>query len=211
MSNPLKSLIRLLKDGSVRQLELTAAPPFVKLVFDKTEFEAMLRGKEQISAAVADNFVARRVYWVDIKKESEAWVDDSLTQAEAELSQLSKRLSESADETVVALAKFCRAWATETKLVHKTWRDELKRITDEKNADPGGYDSSNSDRADAMHETLVSLRQRIYPMVSVLVAFLDEDDPAKTTAQNLLDAGLNLVPKAVVQRGCVPEIDEASV
>jgi hypothetical protein len=41
----MKPLMRLLRDASVSRIELTATPPFIKLVFDWKELLALLQGK----------------------------------------------------------------------------------------------------------------------------------------------------------------------
>ena len=133
----------------------------------------------------------------------------SSQEVEVQLDKFSSKLSSSKGSSVIALAKFVRAWATAANLVRKELNDRLRDIDDEK-ASILGYDSANEDRHDAMHDALVSLRQRIYPVVTILACFLTENDPTKHEAQSLLDAGLNLVPDAALQRGCIPEVDEVS-
>ena len=208
MSNPFKSLLRLLKDSSVNKIEVSASPPFAKLVFDKTELQALLQGRSHISDVVAKCFVRRRVFWEDIRKERREAVAKSLEQVEAQLDELSSKLTSNTDASVLALAKFVRAWATAASLVRKGLNDRLRDIDEEKASTPG-YDWANEDRESAVHDALVSVRQRIYPLVTLLVSFLTDDDPTKSEAQSLLDSGLNLIPDAALQRACMPEVDEA--
>ena len=119
----------------------------------------------------------------------------------------SSRLASSTVGSVTALTKFVRAWANGASLVRKELNDRLREIDEEK-ATTLGYDWANEDRSQAIHDALVSLRKQIYPLVSALVAFLLDDDPTKAQAQDLLDRGLNLIPDAALQRGCIPEFDE---
>lgn len=208
MSNPFKSLARLLKDLSVNKIEVSAGPPFAKLIFDKAEFHALLQGQSHISDVVAKCFVRRRVFWEDIRKENREATIKSLEQVEAQLDDLSSKLASNADASVIALAKFVRAWATAASLVRKELADRLRDIDDEK-ASTLGYDWANEDRESAVYDALISVRQRIYPLVTLLVSILPDDDPTKNEAQSLLDSGLNLMPNAALQRGCIPEVDEA--
>ena len=208
MSNPFKSLLRLLKDASVTKVEVSAAPPFAKLTFDKAELQALLQGQSRVSDVVARCFVRRRVFWEDIRKENREAVVRSLAEVESQLDDWSVKLSSGDGPTVVALAKFVRAWATGVSLVRKQLVDRLRDIDEEKSSTPG-YDWANEDRDAAMHDALVLLRQRTYPLVTLLTALLDDDDPTKAEAQGFLDQGLNLVPDAAIQRGCMPDIDEA--
>jgi hypothetical protein len=208
MSNPFKSLLRLLRDASVSKIEVSASPPLAKLTFDKAELQALLQGQSYISDVVAKCFVLRRVFWEDIRKENREAVVQSLAEVESQLDEWSAKLSSGADASVVALAKFVRAWATGASLVRKQLRDRLRDIDDEKSTTPG-YDWANEDRDAAVHDALLALRQRIYPLVTLLIAFLGDDDPTKAEAQDFLDSGLNLVPDAAIQRGCIPDVDEA--
>lgn len=132
----------------------------------------------------------------------------SLTEVEGQLDEWSAKLSSGVDASVVALGKFVRAWATGASLVRKDLADRLRDIDDEKASTPG-YDWANEDREAAVHDALVALRQRIYPLVTLLIAFMADDDPTKAEAQGFLDRGLNLVPDATLQRGCIPDVDEA--
>jgi hypothetical protein len=207
MSNPLKSLLRLLKDAAVSKIEVSASPPFAKLTFDKAEMQALLQGQSHVSEVVARCFVRRRVFWEDIRKENREAVVQSLTEVEAHLDDWSAKLSSSADASPVALAKFVRAWASGASLVRKELVDRLRDIDEEKSSTPG-YDWASEDRDAAVHDALVALRQRIYPLVTLLIAFLGDDDPTKAEAQAFLDRGLNLVPDAAIQRGCMPDVDE---
>lgn len=208
MSNSFKSLHRLLKDASVSKIEVSASPPFAKLTFDKVELQALLQGQSYISEVVSKCFVRRRIFWEDIRKENREAVVESLTQVESQLDDWSAKLSSGSDASVVALAKFVRAWATGASLVRKQLVDRLRDIDEEKSSTPG-YDWANEDRDTAVHDALVALRQRIYPLVTLLIAFLGDDDPSKSEAQELLDLGLNLVPDVALQRGCIPDVDEA--
>jgi hypothetical protein len=208
MSNPFRSLLRLLKDTSVSKIEVSASPPFAKLTFDKADLSALLQGQSQISEVVARCFVRRRVFWEDIRKEDKEAVVKSLAEVESQLDDWSARLSSAADAPAVALAKFVRAWATGASLVRKQLVDRLRDIDEEKSATLG-YDWANEDRYEAVNDALVALRQRVYPLVTLLIGFLGDDDPTKAEAQDYLDLGLNLVPDAAIQRGCIPDVDEA--
>ena len=208
MSNPFRSLLRLLKDTSVSKIEVSASPPFVKLTFDKAELSALLQGQSQISEVVARCFVRRRVFWEDIRKEDREAVVKSLAEVESQLDEWSARLSSAADASAVALARFVRAWATGAFLVRKQLVDRLRDIDEEKSSTPG-YDWANEDRDEAVNDALVALRQRVYPLVTLLIGFLGDDDPTKAEAQGYLDRGMNLVPDAAIQRGCIPDVDEA--
>src|SRR5713101_4771379 len=99
MSNPFKSLLRLLKDTSVNKIEVSASPPFAKLTFDKAELQSLLEGQSHISDVVAKCFVRRRVFWEDIRKENREAVVKSLEQVEAHLDDLSSKLSSSTDSS----------------------------------------------------------------------------------------------------------------
>jgi hypothetical protein len=198
-----------LNDSSVSKIEISASPPFAKLTFDKAELQALLQGQAHISEAVAKCFVRRRVFWEDFRKEKSEAVMKSLEKVEFQLDEWSAKLSSGTDASVIALAKFVRAWATGTSLVRKQLFDRLRDIDEEKSSTPG-YDWANEDREGALHNALVSLRQRVYPLVTLLIAFLSDDDPTKADAQSFLDQGLNLVPDAAFQRGCIPDVDEAA-
>jgi hypothetical protein len=206
MGNPFKALLRLLRDASVSKIEVSAGPPFAKLTFDKAELSALLQGQSQISDVVARCFVRRRVFWEDIRKENREAVVASLAEVESQLDEWSARLSSAPDASAVALSKFVRAWATASSLVRKQLVDRLRDIDEEKSSTPG-YDWANEDRDEAVHDTLLALRQRVYPIVTMLIGFLEDDDPTKAQAQGELDRGLNLVPDATIQRGCMPDVD----
>ena len=206
MGDPLKSL-RWLLNMPISHIVLKAAPPFVEVKFDKSELQALVRDPDLVSDIVATCFIRRRVFWEDIRKEDRDAVVKSLVEVESDLDDRSSRLASSTVSSVTALTKFVRAWANGASLVRKELKDRLRDIDEEK-ATTLGYDWANEDRYQAMHDALVSLRKQVYPIVGALVAFLPDDDPTKRQAQDLLDRGLNLIPDAALQRGCVPEFDE---
>jgi hypothetical protein len=206
--NPLKSLMQLLKDASVAKIEISAEPPFAKLVFDKSELAELLQRRSMVADVVARHFVRRRVFWEDIAKEQYLAVVKSLEEAEAGLDSSSAELGASGDRAVLGMAKFVRAWATACSLTRKALSDRLRDIDDEKASTPG-YDWAGEHRDEALREALISVRQRIYPLVILLVSFLEENDPTRVEAQGHLDRGLNVVPDARLQRGVLPQVDEA--
>ena len=69
MYNLARSVHQLLEDNSVAKIEVCAVPPFIKLIFDKSELQALIRGKAEISNVIAKYFLRRRVFWIDIRKE----------------------------------------------------------------------------------------------------------------------------------------------
>ncbi|WP_267550788.1 hypothetical protein [Rhizobium rhizogenes] len=206
MPSVMKMLLRLLDDSSISKIEVTAMPPFVKISFEKNEIEALLSSRALVSDALARLFIRRRVYWWDLSKENPTWVVESLVAAETELDGLAKELSSKLDPEIRGLAKFIRSWATASHLVSKTLIDQLKDIDDEK-ASVLGYDSAGEDRQEALNETLIDLRRRIYPTIQMLVAFLDDDDPTKIEAQTCIDKGLNTVANVTLLRDVTPDID----
>lgn len=206
--NPIKSLHRLLRDNSVSKIEITATPPFVKLVFDRSELEALLRAKSQIADAVSRLFVRRRVFWEDIAKESPEYVLKSLAAAETDLDAYSTSISSASSDTVAGLSKFIRAWATACGKTHKSLKERLDEIDIEK-AQVLGYDWAGEDRQNALRDALVLLRRTVYPLVGALISFLPDEDPTKLEAQFSLDEGLNLISDAALQRSVIPEFDEA--
>jgi hypothetical protein len=203
--DPFKSLWRELNDSSVSKIEISAAPPFVKLIFDKAELLAALQGQSQISDLVSKCFVRRRVFWEDVRKEVAAAVESSLQEVEAELNEVTARFATSTDVAMIGIARFVRPWAGATSLVGKKLSDDLRQIREEK-ASTLGYESAGEDRYEALSDALIGLRQRIYPLLTIIVALLSVDDPTKREAQKYLDSGLSLVPDAALQRGCVPDV-----
>jgi len=206
--NLVKSLLRLLKDATVSKIELTAAPPFVKLVFDREELQGLLQGHSIIADAVSKHFIRRRVFWEDITKENREYALKSLEEAEAELNELSLKLSEKKEPLVLGLTKFIRSWASACSLTRKNLKQRLDEIDDEKN-NVLGYDSAGEDRAEALRDALIELRKTVYPSVTALIGFLADDDLTKQEAQQKLDYGLNLIADAQLQRESIPEWDEA--
>jgi len=207
--NPIKSLHRLLRDNSVSKIEVTATPPFVKLVFDRSELEGLLRAQSQIADALSRLFVRRRVFWEDIGKEAPDYVLDSLTTAETELDGYVASLSSNSNDSVAGLAKFIRAWSAACAGTRKPLKQRLDEIDAEK-AQVLGYDWAGEDREHALRDALISLRRTVYPLVAALIAFLPDDDPTKTEAQNLWDRGLNEIADATLQRAVLPDFDEAT-
>ena len=204
MSGPSKSL-RWLLNIPVSEIVLKA-PPFVEIKFDRAELKALIEAPNLVSNIVATCFIQRRVFWEDIRKEDHKGVMKSLVEVESNLNQQSLQLATSPVSSVSALTKLVIAWASGASLVRKELEDRLREIDEEK-ATMLGYDSANEDRHEAIHDALVSLRKRIYPLVNALVAVLADDDPTKVEAQGYLDRGLNLIPDAALQRGCIPEFD----
>lgn len=209
MSDPIKHLKRLLRDASVSKIEISAAPPFVKLVFDTAELEGLLHSQALISDLVARHFIRPSVYWIDLEQEIHSEVDNSLKNAEDGLDQIARELSNKSDPAMIGFGKFVRSWATATALVRGQLAHNIKQIAEEKDS-VLGYDSAGEDRRTALRDALIELRQSVYPTVIMLVAFLADDDPTKSKAQELLDKGLNIVADAKLQREISPEVDEAN-
>lgn len=213
----LRRSVRHLLDIPVEKIELSAAPPFVKIVFTKGEMQTLLQNDLLIAKTVAKYFNRRRVFWMDIRKENANAVVKSLKEVESELNEWPPT---PLGNNMAGLERSVIAWATATSLVRRELGDRLHEIARDKASIPG-YDSANEDRFAAMHSALVSLRQQIYPLVGALVDFLEDDnDPTKTEAQRILhtkteaqcilDQGLNLIPDAALIRGCIPEVNEAT-
>ena len=132
MYNLARSVHQLLEDNSVAKIEVCAVPPFIKLIFDKSELQALIRGKAEISNVIAKYFLRRRVFWIDIRKEHYEGVKKSLAEVESGLDDQAIALASNTDASVVALAKCVRAWTTATSLVHKQLVDSLRDIDEEK-------------------------------------------------------------------------------
>lgn len=209
MSDPLKSLKLLLRDLSVSKIEISAAPPFVKLVFDRAELEGLLHRQSLISDLIARHFVRRRIYWMDIAKEMPEFGIKSLEEAESGLDEIARDLETKSDPAIIGFAKFVRSWASASSLARKRLRDTVEEIDEEK-ASVLGYDSAGEDRYNALRDALIELRKTVYPTVTMLVAFLADDDPTKTEARKRLDDGLNIVHDAKLQRETSPQVDEAA-
>jgi len=206
--NPIKSLHRLLRDSSVNKIEITAMPPFIKLTFDRTELEALLRAQSQIADVLSRHFIRQRVFWEAIDKEQPSYVLTSLASAEAALDTYAATAGDGND-SATGLRKFARAWAAACATTHKQLKERLGEIDAEK-AQVLGYDSAGEDRREALHDALISLRRTIYPLVSALIAFLPDDEPTKAQAQAQWDSALNQIPDASLQRSVLPDFDEAN-
>lgn len=50
----------------------------------------------------------------------------------------------------------------------------------------------------------------MYPLVTVLIAFLSDADPTKHQTQDLLKKRLDVVPHAKLQSACMPDVDAAA-
>ncbi len=207
--NLFKSLTRLLNDNSVSKIELTATPPFVKLVFDREELVALLKGQAQISEVVSKQFVRRRVFWEDLAKEYYEYVIESLAQAEIGIDSASNQIADSKDPAAQALTKFLRGWAAACGTTLKTLKQRLDDIQSEKD-NILGYDTAGEDRRTAVRDSVTLLRRTVYPFVTALISFLPGDDPTKTEAQRLLDQGFSQIGNAQVVRESQPEWDEAT-
>lgn len=208
MADLLKRLTKLIGRLSVSKIELSAGPPFVKLIFERSELEGLLASREKVAEFVSHTFIRRSVYWIDIKKEDISEVITSLTRAEAELDTFSKELGKSEDSDNRALRKFVRSVADATHLTRNELEGQAKDIQDQKNYDLG-YDSAGEDRVSALGDALLSLRRRSYPTWQMLIDLMPEDDPAKAEAQRLLNTGLDATRDAALMRDVQPELDEA--
>jgi hypothetical protein len=206
--NPAKSLYRLLRDNSVNKIELTATPPFIKLIFDRSELEALLRSQSQIADVLSRHFVRQRVFWQDIGKENRDYVLTSLELAETELDRYAEGAGHGND-SAIALGKFARAWAAACATTRKQLKENLDDIDAEK-AQILGYDSAGEDRCEALREALVSLRRTVYPLIAALIALLPEDESAKAQAQAKWDEGMDHIQDASIQRSVLPDFDEAN-
>lgn len=154
---------------------------------------------------VAKAFLRHCVFWLDLSKEDFESSVKSMENVECELDNFSLELKK--NSSVAALAKFVVSWSTQVSVVRRNLVDRYRDIADEK-ATVLGYDSAGEDRVEALYDAVVALRQLIYPIVATFIAFLPDDDPTKQQAQLYLDSGLNVVPDAQLQRGCMPVVDE---
>lgn len=202
-----KRLDRLLDNPASDKITISAVPPFIKITFDTAHLRALRQAPEQVSEVVAKYFNQRRVFWEDLQKEHHEYVLQSLAEVKEELNTLSGQLS-SQTHIPVALTRSVRHWATSVTLVHKELRDQLGCIADEKASVPG-YDSAGEDRTTVVSKTLISLRQHIYPLIHILIHFLDDNDPTKVAAKTYWEKGLGHIRDASQMLGCIPDVDEA--
>ena len=202
MRNLVQQLRRYLELG-VERVELSAGPPFVKVIFSVQGLLRLAEGREQVANLLATCFVRRRVFWIDIRREDPKWVVKSLVEVESDLDQRMAELATSRDLALTELTKAVREWGTATSHVRKALERELREINDEKATTPG-YDTAGMDRRTVVGEALVSLRQRVYPWVYTLASFLPEDDETRQHVQRNLFSGLDEVP-AEITHGSIPE------
>ncbi len=207
--NLLRSLHRLLRDNSVSKIELTATPPFIKLIFDRSELETLLLSQSQLADVLSKHFIRQRVFWEDIAKEQRDYVLASLATAETALDGYAAA-SESGSDTATGLRKFVRAWAAACATTRKQLKERLDEIDAEK-AQVLGYDSAGEDRREALHDALIALRRTVFPLIAALIALLPDDEPTKAQAQAKWDEAMNQVRDASIQRSILPDFDEANV
>lgn len=201
-----KYLQALIANTGASKLIIKAAPPFVEIVFDKSEIVSMLRGVEKLSQALNYCFCERRVFWTDLTAESYEYVMISLDNVQSELRNYDNELIGSSDAGSMGLAKFVRAWASQTALTQKELSDKIDRINKEKAEDPF-YDTAGSDRHDALVESLIDLRRRVYPSVRALSEFLNDEDPTKHSVKEKLAVGLKILnPTEII--GLEPQLEE---
>ena len=120
-----------------------------------------------------------------------------------------RSLGGKSDPAMVGLARVVRSWAQATGDACTSLQRKLEDIAAEK-ASVLGYDSANEDGGLALKETLVELRQTIYPSVQALTSFLSEDDPTKVKSQQLIDRGLEHLEGVKQAMQTIPELDEAT-
>jgi hypothetical protein len=204
--NLLRSLHRLLRDNSVSRIELTATPPFIKLTFDRSELESLLRSRSQAADVLSKHFIRQRVFWEDIAKEDRGYVLVSLATAETALDVYAAAL-ESGSDTAIGLQKFVRAWAAGCATTRKQLKESLDKIDAEK-AQIIGYDSAGEDRREALEKALIELRCTIFPLIAALIALLPDDEPTKADAQAKWEEGMNKVRDGSIQRSVLPSFDE---
>lgn len=204
-----KTARRLLADTELKKVEITATPPFVKLVFERQEFEGILQCQDAIADLISRYFIGHQVFWLDLEKEEIERTKTSLLRAKDSLMTEARSLGSKPDPAMVGLARIVRSWAQATDAAYANLQHKLEDIAAEK-ASVLGYDSANEDRRHAMKETLIELRQTVYPSVQVLTSFLSDDDPTKAKSQQLIDSGLEHLESARLVRDIMPDLDEAS-
>ena len=201
-------ILRMLsRDVSITKVELTAAPPFVNMVFETQDIRHLPEAFDTIRDIVTLHFIRRQVMWMDIAKEEPQYVLASLETAEKGLDTQLHKLIEKAGPDVSALATFVRSWATACALARKDLRRTLDDIDAEK-AQILGYDSAGEDRDEALRDALVLLRKTVYPLIYALIEVLPKDDGVRQQALAIWKQGLDFIRDADVQRSAIPDWDE---
>lgn len=206
--NLFRSLHRLLRDNTVSHIELTAAPPFVKLIFDRSELESLLRSQSDVSNVLSQHFIRRRIFWEDFAAETPQYVLDSLRLAAMKLDDC-VGAAQDANDAAVGLRKFARAWAAACVNTRNNLEGRLAEI-DAEQAQVLGYDNAGEDTQEALRDALVTLRRTSFPLIAALIAILPDDDPTKKQAQDTWDGAMNQIRDAEIQRSVLPSFDEAS-
>lgn len=200
---------RLLADIQLKKIKLIAFPPFVKLVFERMEFEGIPQSQDTIADLVSRYFIGHQVYWLDLRKEDIDRTQSSLLRAKDALMVEALSPGSKLDPAMVGLARAVRSWAQAADQARANLQGKLDDIAAEK-ASVLGYNSANEDRCLALKETLIELRQTIYPSIQALTSFLSDEDPTKAKAQGLIDKGLERLESVSLARQVMPDLDEAA-
>lgn len=198
----------ILQNASISKIEVSAAPPFVKITIDRKQIKSLLQHQADVSNVIAETFIRRRVFWEDATRENLTYCINSLRDAMSELNNFVKEMQKSELSSLVILSQFVRSWSSSASIVYKRLKDDLSDIDQNKGQD-FNYDSAHEDRRVALRHALIDLRKRIYPSVQALVEFLPEDDPTRREAQELLDSGAELLESAREIRQIAPIVSGA--
>ncbi|MEM1132037.1 MAG: hypothetical protein AAGH53_03785 [Pseudomonadota bacterium] len=181
--------------------------PGTGLTFSKDEFVAMMQSPESASRILAECFVSRRVFWEDFSKERPDYVLESLQLAVPELRKFDREFAESNDLAFLTTARWARYWGIVANKGFQGLRDHLSNIQKEKN-EVLGYEDAHFDRNQAMTETLLDVRLKVYPAVRMFIEICDDGDPIIKEAKERMNLGMQGMSPEQIQ-GLEPQIDFA--
>ena len=142
----------------------------------KTRDARLMRG------VLNDTFIAPRVMWSPLGRETPEQVLESLDKLEPALRTRAKEFRKRHSKADQALGAYLEYWADAACLCAKAVRDEAKK---------GPYPANTgTDTRDAYSGPIGGMRLSAYPVVTMLLAALPEADPVRTEAVRHLEDGV---------------------
>jgi hypothetical protein len=138
----------------------------------------------RVREVLNETFVAPRVMWSPLERETPEQVLESLGKLEPALRTRAKEFRKRHSEADRALGACLESWADAACLCAKAVRDGAK-----KGRDPGNT-GMGTDARDAYWGPIGGMRLSAYPVVTMILAALPEADPVRIEAVRRLEEGV---------------------
>ena len=143
----------------------------------------------RVESLLSNHFITRRVMWEDFRKEEVEFCIASLNDLKSKNFEQADLFGKSKAKDDKFLSSWIRCWGNECDKAIKEFQDATQNEKISRS-----IDSEYVLRAhEKIPKILGEFRRKTYPVIQVLIALLDEENPIRKAAESKLSSGKNLL------------------